>query len=58
MVVAADGTPQDVARKAKQQFKDSSLIGVVLNRAAVSNRYGSYYYGAYGARQESPTTRV
>ena len=58
LVIEAGATPQDTALKAKQQFKDKWLIGVVLNRAADNHRYSSYYYGAYGTQQGSATTKA
>jgi capsular exopolysaccharide synthesis family protein len=48
MVVRSNSTPSDVARKAREQFPDRSLIGTVLNgidEAAVP--YARYYYEAY-----------
>ena len=49
MVVRSNATPSDVARKARQEFKDKHLIGVVLNGIeAGSQPYNQYYYGAYG----------
>ena len=49
MVVRSNATPSDVARKARQEFKDKHLIGVVLNGIeAGSSPYNQYYYGAYG----------
>lgn len=49
MVVRSNATPFDVARKARQEFQDKSLIGVVLNGIeAGSSPYSQYYYAAYG----------
>jgi Mrp family chromosome partitioning ATPase len=49
MVVRSNATPSDIARKARQEFKDKHLIGVVLNGIeAGSSPYNQYYYGAYG----------
>src|SRR5438105_8031147 len=49
MVVRSNATPVDIARKARQEFKDKHLIGVVLNGIeAGSQPYNQYYYGAYG----------
>jgi protein-tyrosine kinase len=49
MVVRSNATPSDIARKARQEFKDKHLIGVVLNGIeAGSAPYNQYYYGAYG----------
>ena len=52
MVVRSNATPFDIARKARQEFEDKALIGVVLNGiAAGSSPYTQYYYGAYGRPQ-------
>jgi protein-tyrosine kinase len=52
MVVRSNATPFDIARKARQEFSEKSLIGVVLNGiAAGSSPYTQYYYGAYGRPQ-------
>ena len=52
MVVRSNATPFDIARKARQEFDEKSLIGVVLNGiAAGSSPYTQYYYGAYGRPQ-------
>jgi len=49
MVVRSNATPVDMARKARQEFRDKHLIGVVLNGIeAGSSPYNQYYYGAYG----------
>jgi protein-tyrosine kinase len=49
MVVRSNATPSDIARKARQEFRDKHLIGVVLNGIeAGSSPYNQYYYGAYG----------
>ena len=48
MVVRANATPFDIARKAREEFGDK-LLGVVLNGIeAGSLAYSPYYYGAYG----------
>lgn len=52
MVVRSNATPFDIARKARQEFTEKALIGVVLNGiAAGSSPYTQYYYGAYGRPQ-------
>lgn len=49
MVVRSNATPFDIARKARQEFRDSHLVGVVLNGIdSDSSSYTRYYYGAYG----------
>ena len=51
LVVRASSTPSDMARKACREFKDSQILGVVLNTADESSEYGSYYSsGHYGAK--------
>ena len=55
MVVRSNSTPCDVARKAREEFPDQSLIGVVLNGTSDdAASYARYYYAAYEKRQ--PTT--
>jgi capsular exopolysaccharide synthesis family protein len=55
MVVRSNSTPSDVARKAREEFPDQSLIGVVLNGTSDdAASYARYYYEAYEKRQ--PTT--
>jgi protein-tyrosine kinase len=49
MVVRSNATPFDIARKARQEFRDTHLVGVVLNGIDTdSSSYNRYYYGAYG----------
>jgi protein-tyrosine kinase len=51
MVVRSDATPFDVARKARQEFTDRQLIGVVLNGIQVdASDYTRYYYNNYDKR--------
>jgi protein-tyrosine kinase len=48
IVVRANVTPSDVARKARMEFPDQSLIGVVLNGADNhAAPYSRYYYEVY-----------
>src|ERR1700687_5866449 len=48
MVVRSNSTPSDVARKAREQFPDRSLIGTVLNGTSEDAApYARYYYEAY-----------
>lgn len=50
MVVRSSATPFDIARKARQEFKDKHLVGVVLNGTdAGSSPYTQYYYSGYGS---------
>jgi len=56
MVVRSNATPCDVARKARQEFRDKHLVGVVLNGISTESSYTQYYYATYGrtnGRQES-----
>lgn len=48
MVVRSNSTPSDLARKARMEFPEQALIGVVLNGTSEdSARYERYYYEAY-----------
>lgn len=48
MVVRANVTPSDIARRARMEFPDKSLIGVVLNGADNHTApYSRYYYEVY-----------
>jgi len=48
MVVRSNTTPFDMARKARQEFPDQVLVGVVLNGTRQDEMpYSRYYYGAY-----------
>jgi capsular exopolysaccharide synthesis family protein len=47
LVVQAGRTPFDVAQKAREEFHDKSLVGVVLNRVEPGETYQSYYYSYY-----------
>ena len=52
MVVRSNSTPCDAARKAREEFPDQSLIGVVLNGTSDdAASYARYYYEAYEKRQ-------
>jgi capsular exopolysaccharide synthesis family protein len=48
LVVAAATTPFDLAQRARQEFRNMPVLGVVLNRVEAGSTYVSYYYGAYG----------
>jgi len=49
MVVRSNVTPVDMARRARQEFPDQVLVGVVLNGTdCESTPYSRYYYEAYG----------
>ena len=48
MVVRSNATPVDMARRARQEFPDEALIGVVLNGTNMDAMpYTRYYYDAY-----------
>jgi|SRR5271154_1790984 len=48
MVVRSNATPVDMARRARQEFPDEILIGVVLNGTnSDAMPYTRYYYDAY-----------
>jgi len=54
MVVRSNATPFDVARKARQEFPDQALLGVVLNGTREDAvPYSRYYYESY---QKTVTT--
>jgi len=52
MVVRSNVTPSDIARKARSEFEDKLLLGVVLNGVKSSRTAYSRYYGAYGKADE------
>jgi protein-tyrosine kinase len=48
MVVRSNSTPIDMARRAREEFPDQALVGVVLNGTdSDSIPYSRYYYAAY-----------
>jgi len=48
MVVRSNATPVEMARKARQEFPDKVLVGVVLNGTSGDEAaYSRYYYDAY-----------
>jgi len=48
MVVRSNSTPSDMARKARQEFSDQLLVGVVLNGMREdASPYARYYYDTY-----------
>ncbi len=44
MVVQAEVTPLEMAQKARQEFHNKPLLGVVLNQVEAKRSHGSYYY--------------
>ena len=54
MVVRSNATPSDVARKARQEFPDQALVGVVLNGTSEDAApYARYYYESYQKKGNS-----
>ncbi len=51
MVVRSQVTPSDLAARARAEFEEKLLLGVVLNGASTDQRYRSAYY--YGEAQNS-----
>ncbi|HYM75145.1 MAG TPA: CpsD/CapB family tyrosine-protein kinase [Candidatus Dormibacteraeota bacterium] len=52
MVVRSNQTPSDVARKARLEFPDQALVGVVLNGTSGSTgSYARYYYETYEKKE-------
>jgi capsular exopolysaccharide synthesis family protein len=47
LVIMAGTTPFDAAQRARQEFRNMPLLGVVLNRVRAGSTYSSYYYGHY-----------
>jgi protein-tyrosine kinase len=48
MVVRSNATPSDAARRARNQFPDEQLVGVVLNGTHADDApYAQYYYDSY-----------
>src|SRR5947209_6152066 len=57
IVVRSNTTPFDMARKARLEFQDKHLIGVVLTGIeADSSPYSRYYYGVNGNNKEMQET--
>jgi len=56
MVVRSNATPFDVARKARQEFPDQALVGVVLNGTRDDMPYARYYYESY--QKKATTTKA
>jgi protein-tyrosine kinase len=55
MVVRSNATPSDMARRARQEFPDQTLVGVVLNGAESGvTAYTHYYYETYEKRETEP----
>jgi len=57
MVVRSNSTPADVARRARQEFPDQMLVGVVLNGTRdEAIPYARYYYETY--QKKGPATKA
>jgi protein-tyrosine kinase len=57
MVVRSNSTPFDLARKARQEFPDQALIGVVLNGTGEDALpYARHYYESY--QKKAQTTKA
>jgi len=52
LVVRSCATPSDLALKARAEFEDRLLLGVVLNGAKSNSASYGKYYGAYGRSGE------
>ena len=57
MVVRSNSTPVDLARKARQEFPEEALVGVVLNGTSDDDvPYARYYYDSY--QKKARATKV
>ena len=55
MVVRSNATPFDLARKAREEFPDQALVGVVLNGTQEKTQpYSRYYYEMYEKKPAVP----
>jgi len=53
LVVRAASTPADMAQKARTEFRDKGLLGVVFNQIQAGEGYHSYYYHYYGDKAKN-----
>jgi protein-tyrosine kinase len=54
LVVRSNSTPMDAARKAKKEFAERNVVGVVLNGINPElSPYANYYYAAYGSEPKA-----
>lgn len=54
LVVRSNSTPIDAARKARKEFADRNVVGVVLNGINPElTPYSNYYYAAYGSEPKA-----
>jgi protein-tyrosine kinase len=57
LVVRSNNTPVDAARRARKEFSERNVVGVVLNGIASElSPYSQYYYPAYG-RDANPEAK-
>lgn len=57
MVVRSNSTPMDLARRAREEFPDEALVGVVLNGTdGDASPYSRYYYDAYVKNESESRT--
>jgi protein-tyrosine kinase len=57
LVVRSNSTPVDAAKRARREFADKNVVGVVLNGISSElSPYSQYYYPAYGAPANIETT--
>lgn len=57
MVVRSNATPIDMARRAREEFSDEALVGVVLNGTDhESSPYSRYYYSSYVKNSTTDST--
>jgi capsular exopolysaccharide synthesis family protein len=57
MVVRSNSTPVDLARKARHEFPEEALVGVVLNGTSEDDiPYARYYYDSY--QKKATATKV
>jgi protein-tyrosine kinase len=57
LVVRSNNTPIDAARRARKEFSERNVVGVVLNGIASDQApYSQYYYPAYG-RSANPESK-
>ena len=52
LVVRSNSTPRDAAKRARREFAERNVVGVVLNGISSElTPYAQYYYPAYGAQK-------
>ncbi|MGE0405055.1 MAG: CpsD/CapB family tyrosine-protein kinase, partial [Candidatus Korobacteraceae bacterium] len=53
VVVNSGTTPFDLAQKACREFRQTPILGTVLNRVPQRSTYSRYYYSGYDSSQDS-----